>query len=406
MYATPVAIPSPAHKAKAPVLQRRCACGGEVGPTGECAACRAKRLQAQHDNHAPQIVHDVVRSSGSPLDPPLRKEMEQRFGHNFQHVRIHTDDRAAKSAASVSASAYTVGSNLVFDRGRFAPHTSEGRQLLAHELAHVTQQSGPIPGRIDIQPATHPLESQANSLSRQVMSRGGGIRPAATAPTVARTFTAGATNCVAGTNGAPADVATVMPEIDTRAGEIASEVATALEASPPDPSAQVALGTRFGLPPVEASGRSMNRLTGAGTADQNAAIAGELQVLARRFRFAARTFTQTIFYRCVGPDGGSSIGGCSITNADCANGSAWSCRGTSAIFMCPQFWTNFPSKDARALVLMHETFHINFGERTGVTGGVGEGKPAGPGGKFRNASCYESFASDITGVPVTDTCPP
>src|SRR4051812_22423756 len=104
MYVSPLA--APVHHAKAPTLQRRCACGGEVGPGGECSACRAKRLQAEQHSHAPQIVHDVVRSSGSPLDPPLRKEMEQRFGHDFQNVRIHADERAASSAASVSASAY------------------------------------------------------------------------------------------------------------------------------------------------------------------------------------------------------------------------------------------------------------------------------------------------------------
>jgi K+-transporting ATPase c subunit len=64
--------------------------------------------QAAHSNHARQIVYDVVRSSGSPLDPPLRKEIEQRLGLDFQHVRIHVNERSAKSAASVSASAYGV----------------------------------------------------------------------------------------------------------------------------------------------------------------------------------------------------------------------------------------------------------------------------------------------------------
>jgi hypothetical protein len=141
--------------------------------------------------------------------------------------------------------------------------------------------------------------------------------------------------------------------MDTRAGEIAAEVATALEADPVDASVRTALENRFGLPPVFANGRSMNRLSGASVADQDTAIAGELGILARRYRLSARLFTQPIFYRCVGPEGGSSIAGCTVTNATCANGDALSCTGIGAIFMCSNFWTRFGSTDERALVLVH-----------------------------------------------------
>jgi hypothetical protein len=107
-----------------------------------------------------------------------------------------------------------------------------------------------------------------------------------------------------------------------------------------------------------------------------------------------------MFYRCVGPDGGSTIGGCTVNDATCgAAGTGFSCNGVGAIFMCPDFWNRFGSTDERALVLVHESFHIIFGN-------VGESVPPGSGGRYRNASCYESFISDITGVPVSDTCPP
>ena len=66
--------------------------------------------------------------------------MERRFRHDFSRVRIHTGADAEQSAAGVDASAYTVGSNVVFGRGRFAPETPHGSRLLAHELAHVVQQ--------------------------------------------------------------------------------------------------------------------------------------------------------------------------------------------------------------------------------------------------------------------------
>ncbi len=66
--------------------------------------------------------------------------MEQRFGHDFSRVRVHTDPAAQHSAREVNAHAYTVGHNLVFGAGQFAPETPTGRHLIAHELTHTLQQ--------------------------------------------------------------------------------------------------------------------------------------------------------------------------------------------------------------------------------------------------------------------------
>jgi hypothetical protein len=68
--------------------------------------------------------------------------MEPRFGHDFSKVRIHADAQAAESARAVSAKAYTVGQHIVFGQGRYAPQSSEGQRLIAHELTHVVQQNG------------------------------------------------------------------------------------------------------------------------------------------------------------------------------------------------------------------------------------------------------------------------
>ena len=152
---------------------------------------------------APRIVHEVLNSPGNPLDADTRSFFETRFAHEFSHVpvrsiskqlspssltvgesgnvdeqeadrvadsvmknrkcenkapssrerhggkfdlshvRVHTDARSAESARAVNALAYTVGNNIVFGSGEFAPATNEGRKLLAHELTHVAQQSGP-----------------------------------------------------------------------------------------------------------------------------------------------------------------------------------------------------------------------------------------------------------------------
>jgi len=128
------------------LLQRKCVCGGSAGLDGECEECRNKHLQRRAANGVgvstvPPIVHDVLRSPGQPLDPATRTFMEPRFGHDFSKVRIHTDAKAVESARAVNAAAYTVGSEVVFGAGQYAPRTAEGKMLLAHELAHVVQQT-------------------------------------------------------------------------------------------------------------------------------------------------------------------------------------------------------------------------------------------------------------------------
>ena len=89
---------------------------------------------------APPVVHEVLRSPGRPLDDATRGFMESRFNHDFSGVRVHSDSRAAESARAVNALAYTVGNHVAFDHGQYAPGTTTGRGLLAHELAHVVQQ--------------------------------------------------------------------------------------------------------------------------------------------------------------------------------------------------------------------------------------------------------------------------
>ena len=77
---------------------------------------------------------------GAALDPRLRKRYEPQLGRSLADVRIHSGDRAASSASALGARAYTFGSDIVFNRDRFAPHTEQGGRLLAHELTHVAQQ--------------------------------------------------------------------------------------------------------------------------------------------------------------------------------------------------------------------------------------------------------------------------
>lgn len=92
-------------------------------------------------------VHDVIGSGGRPLEPDVRTDMESRLGADFGDVRVHDDAAAASSAKAVNAHAYTVGSNVVFQRDTYNPSSTAGKTTLAHELTHVMQQrSGPVDG--------------------------------------------------------------------------------------------------------------------------------------------------------------------------------------------------------------------------------------------------------------------
>src|SRR5262249_52464814 len=88
---------------------------------------------------APASVDQARAGPGTPLEPGLRHDMEESFGHSFSQVRLHSGSVAEQSANDVNALAYTVGPHIVFGAGRFAPETQEGRHLIAHELTHVLQ---------------------------------------------------------------------------------------------------------------------------------------------------------------------------------------------------------------------------------------------------------------------------
>jgi hypothetical protein len=207
--------------AGSPRLQRKCACGSPSAASGSCAACEARGIGASSDvlqkklaigsvddplereadrvadqvmrmtvhaavsgappriqrfsghagkqmNSAPASVDKVLASSGSPLEPVLRQDMEQRFGHDFSRVRIHTGSEAMQSTLDVSANAYAVRHNIVFGARQFAPNTIDGQRLLAHELVHVIQQESANPTEGRLQRRYTPEERRAMREGRVV----------------------------------------------------------------------------------------------------------------------------------------------------------------------------------------------------------------------------------------------
>ena len=109
--------------------------------TGSNVGLRYSANNTLATTYVPSLVHEVLRSSGRRLESNTREFMESRFNEDFSQVRVHTDVRAARSARTVNARAYTVGNNVVFGSQQFQPETTIGRYLLAHELTHVIQQS-------------------------------------------------------------------------------------------------------------------------------------------------------------------------------------------------------------------------------------------------------------------------
>jgi LysM repeat protein len=89
-----------------------------------------------------RVARDALSSAGRPLDGALRGFMESRLSRTLEHVRVHTDERAAQSAQSLNARAFAVGPHVVFGSEQYEPGTAAGRWLVAHELTHVVQQRG------------------------------------------------------------------------------------------------------------------------------------------------------------------------------------------------------------------------------------------------------------------------
>jgi len=134
----------------------------QVSP--ECSGCGeeeegSRRLQAKRAlpeaeaGEVPAAVTALLQSPGRPLEPGAREFMEPRLGRDLSDVRIHTGPSASHAAEAVTARAYTVGRNVVFRQGEYAPDTTEGRRLLAHELAHVLQQHPAQPAPRTLRPS-------------------------------------------------------------------------------------------------------------------------------------------------------------------------------------------------------------------------------------------------------------
>ena len=140
-------------------------------PGSRMSVLPARRMSQERpaeiaDREARDIVHEALRSPGQPLDAASRTFFEPRFGQDFSRVRVHTSAVAARSARAVGARAYTLGSDVVFAAGQYAPHSYAGTRLLAHELAHVAQQDRAPATILRQTESVHPEEQYCEDISK------------------------------------------------------------------------------------------------------------------------------------------------------------------------------------------------------------------------------------------------
>lgn len=130
------------------------------------------------ETQVPDSVRDVTSSPGQPLEASVQRAMEDRMGEDFSDVQIHAGHKAARAADDIDAKAFTVGNHVAFNRGEYDPSSPEGQHVIAHELAHVRQQTGGAVSMlpqddVDLEIDPDPdLEREAEETAQRVMQGG------------------------------------------------------------------------------------------------------------------------------------------------------------------------------------------------------------------------------------------
>lgn len=141
--------------------------------------------------HAGAVLDRAQASStGAPLGPEVRGQMEAGFGQSFADVRVHTDASAGEAAQGLNAHAFAAGNDIFFDKGSYDPGSKGGQHLLAHELAHVVQGGGAAAKAtgegVSVSAASDAHEIEADAAAATVVSGGTVTGLGSTAPAIHR----------------------------------------------------------------------------------------------------------------------------------------------------------------------------------------------------------------------------
>lgn len=364
-----------------PTVQRKCAACVGGGPCPKCEAEQSGTLHRKADaTSGPSASSDAAGLTshlghGKPLDPGTRAFFEPRFGHDFSHVRVHTDTTAAESARAVNASAYTVGRDMVFARGHYAPQTEHGQQLVAHELSHVVQQGH------------HASRSSSGVLQRKVRPENVTCRERGV-----EEFNLTGDEAVAAIQAADEEAIQLALGAESFLREQLSlarqgqrdPLTIVQEQDPRDPRRpeSEAASTEFDDILQEELGLTLT----------NPAHFPLIQQQINRFKRVRETLESGYLrYMCLGSGTVSLVGCASGAPCEGDRASGFSCPGNRLVGLCRPFWFD---EFARARTILHESFHIWFTMARHAPNAL----------KRADASCFESFALRVAGKIAFHSC--
>ncbi len=304
--------------------------------------------------NTPPSIRNVINSGGRPLDLQTRNYFEPRFGSDLGHVRIHTGSTANQSARNIDARAYTLGSDIVFGNGEYKPDSENGKQLIAHELAHVVQRGGDTFSAADTNSIYRRIRRENVSCERN------GLRnPDLTGDEV-----------VAALEAADADAIDLAQQAETG---LRDNLAAVRAGGAVDAAFDTILREELGL-----------TLT-------NAAQFGLIEQQANRFQRVRETLESGYLrYMCRGSTTTPiSVIGCAP--GPCGTEFASSCPGNRLLILCQLFWD---TPDQRSVTILHEPFHIWFSMLNHGTSVL----------RRADSSCFESFALRVAGRAAFASC--
>jgi len=274
--------------------------------------------------------------------------MSSSFGVDFRGVRVHNDSEAINMNKELHAQAFTHGSDIYFNKGKYNPQNAEGKFLLAHELTHVVQQS--------------------NNVQRKVIQRRVIDRNVVTNDTILTSLSLTREEIINAITSADEDAIILAQNAeDTLNGQL--EIAKNGEVA--DADAELILNEELGL--------SYN----------NPAHHGLIRQQISRFRTVRETLQSGYLRYLALGIGNVQLIGCSTGNCD--PNFAFSCPGNRLIVLCDAFWNN---SDQQSATILHEPFHIWFHMARHEANAL----------RRADATCFESFALRSSGRSAFASC--
>lgn len=323
-----------------PVVQRKCAhCEKEEEQAHRKPMTPFVQMKRDEGGFAvPEQVTSQIntaRGGGNALSGETKSFMESRFGNDFSQVKIHTDANAVQLSRQLNAQAFTVGNDVFFNEGKFAPESDSGKRLLAHELTHTMQQGGQVRRLVN---ASH-VSCRTTGLINPNLS---------------------GDEAVQAISDADAEAIRILQNAETT---LQAALADVIAGNPADAALNLILQEELGLDLDNVADR------------RNIAL-----VITRIATVRTTLESGYIRYMCRGGNNVSLVG-CSAGSCD-ADTFAFSCPGNRLVVLCQNFWD---SPAERPGTILHEVFHIWFhmqhSNRT----------------KFANATCLEGFVRRADG---------